>query len=295
MRPARLGIWRISCRSGRARIGRKEPRQPHAPGRRLGFVADQILADLDQHVGEAAPGRVGVHRVARQGAIIRLVVADQRAAGCRSGSRRERPQRAAARGAGRRPTAGPTCQGRASPFIDGVKECIDTMAGTTPVASMASSVASMRVAVGLPVASIRRCDLVRRRCAHCRARWRRPTRASPASDRRRRGWGRSAAANRWSAAPGRRRIGRHACGSRSRRRCHRRCGARTRPRRRPSRRSGAGSAFEAWSQSSSTPPSSRPGHRTTTARPRHRRLIARGHRGRDRHAAKVVTCAGEVP
>ena len=66
-------------RPGRRRRGERanDSRQPVGPGFSGGALADQILAQFDQRVGEAARGGDGVDRVAGQPAVVGLVVADR--------------------------------------------------------------------------------------------------------------------------------------------------------------------------------------------------------------------------
>jgi hypothetical protein len=76
-------------------------RQAHGPGAGAGFVGDQVLADLDEHVRVAVDDRMPEHGVAAQRPVIGLVVADDDVAGLaqhvdhrQRGARIEVPQHA---------------------------------------------------------------------------------------------------------------------------------------------------------------------------------------------------------
>ena len=115
-------------RSAARRQGLEQPGEALRPFLRASPGGDQVLPDLDQGVGEAAPGGVAVDRVARERAIIGLVVADHEAV------LRPRPSRS---GRAKRSSAShrmPTCQGRGQPRQIGVKLWIVTMAGGQPAA-----------------------------------------------------------------------------------------------------------------------------------------------------------------
>src|SRR5579872_3646579 len=56
---------------------RDQPGEPSRPSLGVRLGRDQILADFDQSIGEAARRRYRVDRVAGQGAVIGLVIADR--------------------------------------------------------------------------------------------------------------------------------------------------------------------------------------------------------------------------
>ena len=110
-------------------------RQPLRPGFRAGFVGDQILADLDQRMGEAVDDGVPEHGVAAQRAVIGLVVADDQRRvlrpACRSAAAATRSSRS---------HSTPTCQGRTWPCMTGVKECTEKMNGAPPDAAATEAI-----------------------------------------------------------------------------------------------------------------------------------------------------------
>ena len=248
-----------SCGCAHARGKRSAARgcapagRPRLPPPRASAI--RSCAHFDQRIGEAARGRDGVDRVAAQRAVVGLVVADR--LGARSASPAERAQQRRRAGADRGPTARPTFHGRAAPRQSGVKEWIERIAGGSPLAQHRFDRRCDRLAIGRPVAARGGARSPPRRPAHCPARSRRRKCASPGSDRRRRGWDRSAAARR-SRAPPARRAGRRAGGSARPRRCHRRCGAPAPRAAGRDRHIRAASALAAWSQITSAPASSAP-------------------------------------
>ena len=93
-------VVRDAVLGGVSQDGPQRPRQPLAPGNRAFPRCNEILAHLDEGVGQAMKGGVAVHGVARQRAVIRLVVADDEA-----GLRGERRDQAGPEGADRNPRA----------------------------------------------------------------------------------------------------------------------------------------------------------------------------------------------
>ena len=103
-----------------------------------GLVRDQVLADLDEGVGEAARRGMPVDRVARKAAAVGLVVADGqpgRVGPKRGDQRCAQPLVPVVRM--------PTSQGRATPRQNGVKLCMVRIIGGPAAASAAATAASI--------------------------------------------------------------------------------------------------------------------------------------------------------
>ena len=61
---------------GPAVLRDEDRREPVGPGVRAGRVGDEVLADLDEGMGEPAPGPVAIEAVVLERPVIGLVVAD---------------------------------------------------------------------------------------------------------------------------------------------------------------------------------------------------------------------------
>ena len=120
--------------------GLEQPGEPVGPGLDLRRSGDQVLPDLDQGVGEAARGGDRVDRVARERAVVGLVVADP--LGHAGRALRASASSSGAASAESRSQSTPIFHRRAVPRQTGVKEWIETSAGGSPVASIASTVAA---------------------------------------------------------------------------------------------------------------------------------------------------------
>ena len=105
------------------RIACDNAAEPPRPGRLAGRVADQVLADLDQGVDEAAAGGVLPQAVALELARIGLVVADDEVAlGVEASSSGPASRRSLSHST-------PTCHGRGRSFQLSVNEWIDSRLG----------------------------------------------------------------------------------------------------------------------------------------------------------------------